>query len=334
MTLAVQEKHVARPVVQLTQHDSEALWKLSKNVVSLLDRSRSSDLSELLREVPGRLRTALTDFREGTSSSGYLLVKGVATGELPDTPLAYGTQALVGHATNGTLALVADVLGSLIGYADEKNGDLFHDVHPVRGEEERMENSGSIAFDFHTENVHHPLRPDFLGLLSLRQGHEGTTATRVASIRHAVAHLSEAETDMLRRLRFRSQFPTSFTRGAAGERPTTAEHRVLFGNPGREFLRFDSFNTEPAGVEAEQAMESLVEALEAVCVEVVLEPGDLMLVNNHIAAHGRSAFTPRYDGRDRWLRRFYSHRAVPGWARLMMPSERVLPATADIQGVF
>ncbi|MER5357179.1 TauD/TfdA family dioxygenase [Streptomyces sp. NPDC002785] len=334
MALAVQEKHVTRPVVQLTPAESKALWELSENVVSLLDRSCSFDLSELLPDVPGQVRSALVDFREGTSSSGYLLVKGVLTGDLPDTPQAYGTRALVGHATNGTLALVADVLGSLIGYGDEKNGDLFHDVHPVRGEEDRMENSGSVAFDFHTENVHHPLRPDFLGLLSLRQGHEGTTATRVASVRHAVAHLSAAETAVLRRLRFRSLFPTSFTRGACGERPMTGEHRVLFGNPGREFLRFDSFNTKPVGFEAEQALDALAEALEAVCVEVVLEPGDLMLVNNHIAAHGRSAFTPRYDGRDRWLRRFYSHRAVPGWARLMMPSERVLPATADIQGVF
>lgn len=334
MALAAQEKHVARSLVQLTRDESEALWKLSGNMVSLLDRSHSFDSSQLLPDIPGQLHAALAEFREGTSNSGYLLIKGVRTGDIPDTPLAYGTQELIGHATNGTLALVADMLGSLIGYADEKNGDLVHDVHPVRGEEERMENSGSVAFDFHTENAHHPLRPDFLGLLSLRQGHEGTTATRVASIRHAIAHLPRAETAVLRQLQFRTLFPTSFTRGGVGERPTTLEHRVLFGAPGLEFLRFDSFNTKPIGSEAEQALEALAEALEAVCVEVVLEPGDLLLVNNHVAAHGRSAFTPRYDGQDRWLRRFYSHQAVPGWARLMMPSERVMPMTADIQGIF
>ncbi|MGW9246482.1 MULTISPECIES: TauD/TfdA family dioxygenase [unclassified Streptomyces] len=333
MALAVREKHVAQPALRLTRDEAGTLWELSEKSAGLLDPPHSSDLSEFLPDVPAHLRDALVDFREGTASSGYLLVKGVATGDIPDTPLAYGTRALVGHASNGTLALVGDVLGSLIGYADEKNGDLLHDVHPVRGEEHRMENSGSVAFDFHTENVHHPLRPDFLGLLSLRQGHEAT-ATRVASIRHAVAHLSEDENAVLRRLRFRSLFPTSFTRGLTGERPATAEHRVLFGDPGYEFLRFDSFNTKPADLEAERALGALAEALEAVCVEVVLEPGDLLLVNNHIAAHGRSAFTPRYDGRDRWLRRFYSHRAVPGWARLMMPSKRVLPATGDIQGIF
>ncbi|MEV7599129.1 TauD/TfdA family dioxygenase [Kitasatospora sp. NPDC089797] len=334
MALAVQERQLDRPIIHLEQAESEALWNLSETAAALLDRSLSFDLSELLTDALGRLRSALADFREGTSGHGYLLVKGVLTGDLPDTPLAYGTRALVGHPTNGTLTVVADELGTLIGYADEKNGDLFHDVHPVQGEEHRMENSGSVAFDFHTENVHHPLRPDFLGLLSLREGHESGIATRVASVRHAVAHLSAAEAAVLREPRFKSRFPTSFTRGTLGEPPTTAEHRIVFGSPGTEFFRFDSFNTNPVDREAEQALGALAAALEAVCVEVVLKPGDLLLVNNHIAAHGRSAFTPRYDGQDRWLRRFYSHNAVPGWARRMMASERVLPATADILGVF
>ncbi|MEU8433894.1 TauD/TfdA family dioxygenase [Streptomyces sp. NPDC029216] len=334
MALAVAERHVAGSVVHLTPAESEGLWNLSETVVSLLERSPSFDLSELLPEVPHALRTALTDFREGASDSGYLLVKGVSTGELPSTPLEYGSRALVGHATDGTLALTADLLGSLIGYADEKKGDLFHDVHPVRGEEHRMENSGSVAFDFHTENVHHPLRPDYLGLLSLRQGHERTTATRVASVRQALARLTQAEAATLRELRFESLFPTSFTRGTSGERPTTGRHRVLFGAPGNESFRYDSFNTRAADPEAARALQALAGALEAVCAEVVLEPGDLLLVDNHIAAHGRSAFTPRYDGRDRWLRRFYSHSAVPGWARRMMAGERVLPTTTDIQGIF
>ncbi|SDT77300.1 Fatty acid desaturase [Streptomyces sp. TLI_053] len=334
VAVAVQARQVDQPVVNLTQAESETMWNLSEKAVGVMGRSLSCDLSELSADAPGRLRSALVDFREGTSGSGCLLVTGMLTGELPGTPLVHGTQSLAGHPTNGTLALVAEVLGTLIGYADEKNGELFHDVHPVPGEERRMENSGSIEFDFHTENVHHPLRPDFLGLLGLRQGHDSSVATRVASVRRALPHLSAAEIAVLREARFKSRFPTSFTREALGERPTTTKHRIVFGSPGTEFFRFDSFNTEPVDRVAEKAFAALAEALEEVCVEVVLKPGDLLLLDNHIAAHGRAAFTPRYDGQDRWLRRFYSHNAVPGWARRMMTSERVLPATEDILGVF
>lgn len=96
------------------------------------------------------------------------------------------------------MALVADLVGSLIGYQDEKGGALIHDVHPVRGEETRIENSGSVAFDFHTENVHHPLRPDFLGLLCLRQDHDAEAATRVASVREAESLLTEEQRRVLR----------------------------------------------------------------------------------------------------------------------------------------
>jgi len=38
---------------------------------------------------------------------------------------------------------------------------------------------------------------------------------------------------------------------------------------------------------------------------IKLEKGDLVIINNRRAIHGRSAFTPRYDGKDRWLQRVY-----------------------------
>lgn len=38
---------------------------------------------------------------------------------------------------------------------------------------------------------------------------------------------------------------------------------------------------------------------------VRLEPGDLLVVDNRRAIHGRSAFPARYDGFDRWLQRMY-----------------------------
>ena len=38
---------------------------------------------------------------------------------------------------------------------------------------------------------------------------------------------------------------------------------------------------------------------------VVLEPGDLLVVDNNVAVHGRSPFTARFDGTDRWLQRSF-----------------------------
>jgi hypothetical protein len=48
---------------------------------------------------------------------------------------------------------------------------------------------------------------------------------------------------------------------------------------------------------------TLGEALEKSSVTVGIEPGDILLIDNDLAVHGRAPFRPRYDGTDRWLKR-------------------------------
>jgi hypothetical protein len=38
-------------------------------------------------------------------------------------------------------------------------------------------------------------------------------------------------------------------------------------------------------------------------VTAALRPGQLLLIDNDVAVHGRAPFTARYDGTDRWLKR-------------------------------
>ncbi|MGP7816429.1 TauD/TfdA family dioxygenase [Niallia sp. 01092] len=52
---------------------------------------------------------------------------------------------------------------------------------------------------------------------------------------------------------------------------------------------------------AEWALEELKKALSKVSSGIVLTPGDLIIIDNHLAAHARTAFKPKYDGKDRWL---------------------------------
>ncbi|URN17163.1 MULTISPECIES: TauD/TfdA family dioxygenase [Streptomyces] len=299
-----------------------------------LENAETVELADLLLDVPAGLRGALVDFSAGASPQGLVLVRGLPVGEVPATPREHGGRHLAGHGTTGLLMLVADLLGTLIGYEDEKSGSLIHEVHPVPGEERRIENSGAVAFDFHTENVHHPLRPDFLGLLCLRQDHDAVAATRVASVRHAYPLLTPAQREILRMPIFSSAYPTSFSRNIPGPRPASGPHPVIFGEEPDVFMRYNSHTTTAVDPEARAALKALSEALEESCREVVLAPGDLVVVDNHIAAHGRSAFTPRFDGRDRWLRRCYSLRAIPRWAESMMPRPRVLPALTRMSGVL
>jgi alpha-ketoglutarate-dependent taurine dioxygenase len=58
-------------------------------------------------------------------------------------------------------------------------------------------------------------------------------------------------------------------------------------------------------VEADAALQALAAAVAANHVSVVLTPGDLLVIDNTMAVHGRSPFTPRFDGTDRWLQRTF-----------------------------
>ena len=38
---------------------------------------------------------------------------------------------------------------------------------------------------------------------------------------------------------------------------------------------------------------------------IILKPGNLLIINNHKAVHGRSTFTPNFDGNDRFIIRSF-----------------------------
>jgi L-asparagine oxygenase len=56
---------------------------------------------------------------------------------------------------------------------------------------------------------------------------------------------------------------------------------------------------------ANEALEMLKRALTTVSTGWLMEPGDLIIIDNRLSAHARLPFQPRYDGNDRWLQRLF-----------------------------
>jgi hypothetical protein len=80
---------------------------------------------------------------------------------------------------------------------------------------------------------------------------------------------------------------------------------VLFGDRDRPYLRIDLpfMRVIEGRPGAERALHALMAELERVQHAVVVERGDLLVVDNYLAVHGRKPFEVRYDGTDRWLKR-------------------------------
>lgn len=282
-----------------------------------------AEIGAAASELPPRLTERVETLTEGPGAGSLLIRNMPLDSKLPATPPdGRPSPEKRTRSSEYGLLLVTSVLGGTIGYAEEKDGLLVHDICPIAGRELYQENSGSTYFELHTENAFHPHCPDFVVLSCLRQDHERVARTLTASCLNALARLPRNQLELLRQPLFRIRTPSSFTAAGVGDH-TTAPMPVVEETNGAVRVRVDWFNTIPQTADAEQALKGFVAALEAGLHGWALEPGDLLVVDNRIVVHARTAFRPRYDGTDRWLQRAYGVADLEASAALRPNGEHV-----------
>lgn len=254
-------------------------------------------------ELPARLREGLRRFRSDPGADGVLRVRGLPAIGGRRTPTEPDSVEREASTPASALVLCAMGLGEVVAYRPEKRGAVVQNVVPVPGCEKLQSNAGSEVLEMHVENAFHAYRPDFVTLSCLRADHGGNAKLKVACIRKALALISLADWEVLSSPRFQTSPPPSF--GDYGENAPV--HPVLAGAQDDPNLRVDFASTQPLDKRAASAIATLREALGAVCVTIPLAPGELAIVDNRVAVHGRTAFTPQYDGYDRWLQRVFVH---------------------------
>ncbi|WP_067464483.1 TauD/TfdA family dioxygenase [Actinomadura macra] len=254
---------------------------------------------------PRRLRERLRAFRNDPGPDGLLLISGlpVDAAALPPTPSVPDSVERSATVAAAVQALITLQLGEIIAFRNEKRGALVQNVVPVPGREGSQSNAGAEVLEMHIENAFHPHRPDFVALLCLRNDHEGKAGLRVGSIRRAAALLTDDDRKVLSEERFVTEPPPSFGDMAGAAVP----HAVLTGAWDDPDVRVDFLSTHPQDDGARAAMRALQMAFTEVTRTLVLRTGEMALVDNRLTIHGRTAFTPRYDGNDRWLYRTFVH---------------------------
>lgn len=255
-------------------------------------------------QLPSRLTEVIRAFRHDPGLDGTLTITNlpIAADRLPPTPTVKDSVERTATIAATTAMLLGQQLGEVIAYRDEKHGALVQNVIPVRSLASTQSNGGCVPLELHTENAFHPHRPDYVGLLCLRPAHQDRVGTQVAAIRRALPLLDDADVTTLREARFCTAAPPSF-RSADSSSPSA----VLLGDAGDPDICVDFHATTALDDKAARALDRLREALVEVRTDLVLRPGDMVFVDNRLVVHGRVAFTPRYDGYDRWLHRVFVH---------------------------
>jgi L-asparagine oxygenase len=266
-----------------------------------------SEAQRLVSCLPERLAARLRAFRRYGSHTGGLIVSGLPVFSIPPTPAS--PQFAVGPTLDaaGMLGIISAVLGDQIGFRPELDGQIIQDVVPVAGQE-RTQQSVSSADELYTHTelafADDDYRADYLALLCLRADHDGVAATTLSPVEAVLPLLARSTIEILAQPRFRTTVDQSFLRGIGHEAPIwIGPVRALTLDTGRPRIRADFAETAGTDDAAQGALSELRATAESVAVEVRLRPGDLLIVENNHAFHGRTPFRARWDGLDRWLLR-------------------------------
>lgn len=252
------------------------------------------------RTLPAAVYEALADFTASPCAAGALLVRNVPLGHVPATPPTPTSAVDKDGTSEFALLAIASAVGHPVGYLPEHGGDVVQNIVPVRTTAARQVSTSSASdLMFHTEAAFHPHRPRHLLLACLRG--DAQAFTTLSSIREVLPLLDERTVAVLFERRFRTAVDESYLHGRANRLGDPVA--VLTGTTDEPSMVFDEDLMVGIDDEADAALRTLGRAVRAHHTGVSLCAGDVLVVDNTVAVHGRTPFVARYDGTDRWLQR-------------------------------
>lgn len=322
---AVPSGHVP-DVVALHADEQVALMALAEDLTA--SPSESPELfcrqaHRAARRLPDRLVEALADFAYRGSRTGTLLLNRLPVLDPPPTPP--DNRSHLGETTQlaRVQAIVNHSLGQMVGYEAEGHGRLFQDMVPNPQQVLSQTSLGSgVELELHSEQAFSKLRPDVLSLACLRGNPDAQTYVLPAHV--LLEHLTPFERKLLRRELWTTSVNGSFKQNGHEfiEGDVRGPLAIVAGAQDDPTLTFDQDLMKGTTEEAHAMVARVVAIYREQRFSVTLQPGQILLVDNLRAVHGRSPFKAAFDGADRFIIRSFAIRdlvrtryARPGGSR-------------------
>jgi len=298
-------------IIELTDIEIDIIIKLANRLD--ISPSKEPELfcklsKELSNLIPERIRNFLIDFSKMGSDTGYLLIRGIPIDDtsLPTTPS--GNNKKIGEKTilSRIQSIFCNIIGEMIAYEAEGYGRLFQDIVPTQSMSNEQTSLGSsIELEIHTEQAFSKLRPDILSLACLRG--DKSAMTYILPVQYILDNISEKQRDMVREPLWTTSVDLSFKLYGNDfiEGDIRGPFSIIYGEKHDPKLRFDQDLMRGITDESDELIKRIVDIYYETRLSHNLQPGDILLLDNHRAVHGRSPFFPRYDGYDRFLIRCF-----------------------------
>ena len=264
------------------------------------------------KELPIRMQIELTNFVENGSKNDFLLISGLENidEKIPNTP--QNNKFNVGETTNlaKLQAIVLCFISDIIAYEAECSGNIFQDVVPIQKMEKKQTSlSSTTELEIHTEQAFSKLRPDLLSLACIRS--DPNAMTYILPVQYITDNLSYNEIELLKQPLWKTGVDLSFKLNNHEfiEGDIRGPIPILYDNyqyDGRYNLVFDQDLMFGTTEESTKLIGKIVDIYNKNRISHNLKPGEIIIIDNRHALHGRSPFFPNYDGKDRFLVRCFS----------------------------
>lgn len=210
------------------------------------------------------------------------------------------------QAIDSYLLEFASRYGHPIGYMQEQQGSLVQNLFPIKGNEtEQISSSSKVQLELHTETAFHPWKPDVLILFCLKG--DSRAETTISILSDILPKLSNETVEILKQDRFLTSIDASFQNSKQSNRQI--QMPILAKDCSS--MTFDQYLMRGIDNEAKEALEQFRKTVINRIMSLTLSKGDVLVIDNHKVIHGRTAFVPRHDGTDRWLKRVMVRRELP-----------------------
>ena len=207
-------------------------------------------------------------------------------------------------------SLLVSYISNLVSYEAEGYGRIFQDIVPDITMANHQSSVGSNKeLEIHTEQAFSKLKPDLLSLSCIRG--DNLALTYILPINTILQYLDENDKKLLQQPLWKIGVDYSFKLNGnefidGNERGPIPIININDMDAEEDLiLVFDQDLMIGITEEATEIIQKITNIYYEHRIQHCLQPGEIMIINNNKAVHGRSGFTPKYDGKDRFLIRCF-----------------------------